>query len=135
MDDEWEWDRKSIKLYREKHEPYSDYESFMLSLFGEEKSPFKPNRAELWLNTKDEKCQECAEGKIKSEDTILPSGLRVHSKRCSNINCRFFENLVMSSQGEILDFTHIPKREWQPPKTKFSSEEIRKIEKTLRKRR
>lgn len=119
----WEWDRKSIRDYREKHEPYSNFEGMMMDLFNR---PFSvalnrwPNRFD-----KDNTCLECGKGKVKREETNLPSGLKVLVLQCSNPDCCFFERFLFTDEGDVLDFTHEPKTK-ETKHRKLSREEIEK---------
>jgi hypothetical protein len=142
--DKWEWDRKHIRENREKHNPYTEFEKMMMDLVNQ---PFSVAFDYLTKYPKEDKdCFECMlahrKGKIKSEKTVLPSGLRVITRRCTNPDCPFFEETILTDENEILDFQHWPKEERGIGKTKFTEEEIKqidlqvkKIEKILRKER
>jgi hypothetical protein len=138
--DKWEWDRNHIKEYREKHEPYNHYEAMIMDLANR---PFSPMFDSLTKCSEEDKdCWECKKGKVKCEETVLPSGLKIIIRTCSNPNCCFFEKVVVTDEHEILDFEHKPHKEWKTSKTKFTKEElkqlepkIREIEKLMRKRK
>jgi len=86
--DKWGWDREHIRRFREIHEPYDDYESFML-----EKARVNPFWVEMWASS------GCVEKRV------LPSGLTVLTKRAGGK----FEQYVLTDSGEVLDFNHEPK--------------------------
>ncbi|MEM2254813.1 MAG: hypothetical protein QXD73_04415 [Candidatus Bathyarchaeia archaeon] len=86
--DKWSWDREHIRRFREIHEPYDDYERFML-----EKARVNPFWVEMWAS----------QGNV--EKRVLPSGLTVLTKRGEDS----FEQYVLTDSGEALDFSHEPK--------------------------
>lgn len=134
--DKWEWDRRSIKECREKHEPYSHFEATMMNSFNR---PFSPAR-EIWPNrfNKDNTCGECSEGKIERKETVLSSGLKAVVLECSNRDCCFFEKFLFTPESEVLDFTHEPRKE-KVATRKLSQAEMedayKKFKRSMRKKR
>ena len=124
----WEWDRKSIRDYREKHEPYNDFEKMMLDQFKE--SPFM---LPIWKNRFSGKrtCWECGETVLSSKQT-LPSRLVVMTLRCSNPTCTFFEQLVLTDEDEVIDYQRKPEIKTGGKARKPTKEEIEKFERALK---
>jgi len=131
--DRWEWDRKSIKEYREKHEPYNSFEEMMLDGF-RDSNKFSALSLESWKGRFAEKssCWICKKGTISGSETVLPSGLIVLNRQCSAPSCLFFESLLLTPEDEALDFTHEPEEE-TPIVRKLSKESIERAKESIEK--
>lgn len=126
----WEWDRKSIREYRKKHEPYNSYEKMMMDMF--EGNPFLIDiRKRNWH--KRTECGFCKEGtRYGEEDKVLPSGITIMVRRCSNSNCGFFEKIVLDGEGKVLDYEHEPEIKTGGKMRKLTKEEMKQAKEFLR---
>jgi len=72
------------------------------------------------------------QGLTQLYETVLPIGLTVMIRECSNPNCPFFEKLVYAD-GKALYFEHFPK-DYEPKeyKTKLSKRDIKKAEELIK---
>ena len=133
--DRWEWDRNHIKEYREKVEPYNDYERMMIEVLN--RGGFSAE-LDMWKNSflKDAQthpvCRECHKGKIVTKETVEYSGLTIMTRYCSNPECCFFEKVMLTDEDEVLDYEHKPEIKTGLSQHKFTDEEIKQLEPKIR---
>lgn len=58
---------------------------------------------QAWYERKD--CGICKKGTRHAEDDeVLPSGITIMVRKCSNRNCTFFEKIVLDTEEKVLDY-------------------------------